>query len=367
MPGTWKVTTNHRHYSGAASFPMAHIGNRYVLLEKNGLSNSSRCLLKILPVRKLANSTSAAVCAELSIIVTELGLLHIIRSDNGPCYNSKEFQQFLQQYNITHQTSSPHHPRSNGFVERMVRVAKKLMDKAGKEGKLWTSGLYDYRVTPQSGSIASPLQLMTQCIPREKDLPQLPSTLGTQEMHQTQQELMKRQGNKPEKSYIELTPGTPVWVQHRQNATWEPAIVVNQCAPNSYWLMQENGTEQPKVYRHTRTMLKIRSTPTAVKQTGHMKDYLTEIRKSESRTPAIPNTVRDSVQLTLSRLDLPQAPFDSKSEDREEIAESLCINGTAPLEIPEENEGNTPYTPGSHKSTRKNFGKPASSFSDFYM
>ena len=96
MPGTWKVTTNHRHYSGAASFPMAHIGNRYVLLEKNGLSNSSRCLLKILPSEEIANSTSAVVFAELSMIVTELGLPHIIRSDNGLCYNSKEFQQFLQ-------------------------------------------------------------------------------------------------------------------------------------------------------------------------------------------------------------------------------------------------------------------------------
>ena len=105
-------------------------------------------------VRKLANSTSAAVCAELATIVTELGLPHIIRSDNGPCYNSKEFQQLLQCYNITHHTSSPHHPRSNGFVERMVGVARKLMDKAGKEGKPWISGLYEYRVIPQSSSIA---------------------------------------------------------------------------------------------------------------------------------------------------------------------------------------------------------------------
>ena len=55
----------------------------------------------------------------------------------------------------------------------MVGVAKKLMDKAGSEGKPWISGLYDYRVTPQSGSIASPLQLITQCTPGEKDLPQL--------------------------------------------------------------------------------------------------------------------------------------------------------------------------------------------------
>ena len=83
------------------------------------------------------------------------------------------------------------------------------------------------------------------------------------------------------------------------------------------WIIQENGTEQPKVYRQTRTMLKIRST-LAVKRTGHMKDYLTEIRKSESRAPAIPNVIKDSVhenslentspdpvQLTLPRFDLP--------------------------------------------------------------
>ena len=372
MPGTWKVTTSHRHYSGTAFFPMAHIGDRYVLLEKNGLSNSSRCLLKYIIVRKLPNSTSAAVCTELSVVVTELGLPHIIRSDNDLCYNSKEFQQFLQCYNITHQTSSPNHPRSNGFVERMVGVAKKLMDKAGKEGKLWILGPFDYRVTPQSGSIASPLQLLIQCTPREKNLPQLPSTLDTQEMYQTHQELIKRQGNRPEKSYIE-----PVWVQHRQNATWEPATVINQCAPNSYWIMQENGTEQPKVYRCTRTMLKIRSPPTEVDWTGHMKEWMTESRRSESNIPAIPNRVRDSVhensqenispdpmQLMLPRLDLPLAAFDS--EDREEIAESLCTDETA-LETPETNGQNTPYTPGSCKSTRKNFGKPASSFSDFYM
>ena len=132
-------------------------------------------------VRKLANS----VCAEIATIVTELGLPHIIRSDNGPCYNSKEFQQLLQYYNITHHTSSPHHPRSNGFIERMVGVAKKLMDKAGSEGKLWISGLHEYRVTPQSGSITSPLQLITQHTPWEKDLPQLPSNLGAQEMYET--------------------------------------------------------------------------------------------------------------------------------------------------------------------------------------
>ena len=104
---------------------------------------------------------------------------------------------------------------------------------------------------------------------------------------------------------------------------------------------------------------------------------MTDSRKSVSNIPAIPNTVTDSVhensqenvspdpvQLTLPRLDLPQAAFNS--EDREETAESLCTDETA-LETPETNGQNTPYTPGSRKSTRKNFGKSASSFSDFYM
>ena len=75
----------------------------------------------------------------------------------------------------------------------MVGVAKKLMDKAGKVGKQWISGLFDYRVTPQSGSIASPLQFLTQHTAREKNLPQLPSALGAPEMHQTCQELIKKE------------------------------------------------------------------------------------------------------------------------------------------------------------------------------
>ena len=140
----------------------------------------------------------------------------------------------------------PKSPKIYRFIERMVGVAKKLMDKARKQGKLWISGLFDYRVTPQSGSITSPLQLMTPHTPREKNLLQLPSALGAPEMHQTHQELIKTLGNKPERKYQELLPGTPVWVQHRQNATWEPATFVNQCASNSYWIMQEMVQNSPE-------------------------------------------------------------------------------------------------------------------------
>ena len=91
-------------------------------------------------VRKLLNSTSYAVYIELSMIVTEFCLPFIIRRDNTPCYSSKEFQEFLQHYYIVHQTSSPMHPKANRFIECMVGTAKKLMDKAGKEGNHGSQG-----------------------------------------------------------------------------------------------------------------------------------------------------------------------------------------------------------------------------------
>ena len=60
--------------------------------------------------------------------------------------------------------------------------------------------------------------------------------------------------------------------------------------------MQKNGTEQPKVYRRTRSMLKIRSTPTEAEQTGYTNSQSTEQEKAEFHTQAIPNRVRECVQ-----------------------------------------------------------------------
>ena len=197
-------------------------------------------------------------------------------------------------------------------------------------------------------------------------------------MYETHQELIRRQQNKLEKNYIELTPGTPVWVQHRQNTSWEPATDVNQCTTNSYWIMQENGTDQPKVYRRTRTMLKIRCTLTEVEQAGYRNSQLTESEKAEFHIPAIPNMTRnfvehnsaenisqDLVQPTVTTPDTQaSASFDFESEEREEIAD---VPASTPAPALERIEEQNTHTPGSRKSTRKKFGKPASSFSDFYM
>ena len=256
------------------------------------------------------------------------------------------------------------------------------MDKAGSEGKPWISGLYEYRVTPQSGSIASPLQLLTQRTPREKDLPQLPSTLGAQEMHDTRQEIIRRQPSRPERHYPELTPGMAVWVQHRQSASWEPAIVASQINPNSYWIMQENGDGQPKLYKRTRSMLKIRCTE--VRRSSFEYNQSTENHKAKFPSPFTYTDERNSVRhdsvnevsndlVNQTKSSVSDSVFSEKKEENADIAEG--VEGTpaeepAPVPAPAPATAPSlelPRTPEARRSTRKNLGRPASAYSDFYM
>ena len=117
LPGVWKISATHSNHPGTTPlFPWHTLATDLFYWKRMDFLMVADVFSKYILVRKLPNSTSAAMCIELSMIITELGLPHIIRSDNVPCYNSKEFQQFLQCYSIIHQTSSPNHPRSNGFV-----------------------------------------------------------------------------------------------------------------------------------------------------------------------------------------------------------------------------------------------------------
>ena len=130
-----------------------------------------------LVVRKLPNSSTHTVIKELGLIFTELGRPFILRSDNGPCYASREFHNFLSFYQVNHITSSPHYPQSNRFTEALVGTAKKLMEKSVKDGKPWNYGLMQYRTKPTSFSLPSPLEMLTGRKPCST-LQQLPSAIG---------------------------------------------------------------------------------------------------------------------------------------------------------------------------------------------
>ena len=81
---------------------------------------------KFLFVRRLpAKCTSAAVILQLKQIFSEQGIPQIVRTDNGPQFSSKEFSEISSVYGFKHVTSSPHYPRSNGFIESQVKIVKR--------------------------------------------------------------------------------------------------------------------------------------------------------------------------------------------------------------------------------------------------
>ena len=96
-------------------------------------------------------STSSHVTIELlRSLFAQFGLPETIVSDNGSCFVSEEFQQFLKSNGIKQITSAPYHPSSNGLAERAVQIVKKGLKKT-TEGSMKSriaKVLFAYRNTP---------------------------------------------------------------------------------------------------------------------------------------------------------------------------------------------------------------------------
>ena len=164
----------------------------------------------------------------------------MLRSDNGLCYSSREFQQFIEFYQVHHTTSSPHHPQGNGITEALVGILKKLMEKSIKYGKPWNYGLIQYHVKPISSTIPSPFEALTDRKQRTS-LAQIPLTIGKSvESSRICQQLINHQqpSSTSSSSYsMELEPGQSVFIKEVHGNVLKTGTM-NQPAkePDSYWV-----------------------------------------------------------------------------------------------------------------------------------
>ena len=107
-------------------------------------------------VCKLTSTTSNAVIQAMKNCFSHHGIPLIVRSDNGPQFDSEEFEKFSANYNFEHSSSSPRYLQSNGFVERGVKTVKNLLKKS--QDPYLT--LLNYRATPLSWCGRSPTELL---------------------------------------------------------------------------------------------------------------------------------------------------------------------------------------------------------------
>lgn len=79
-------------------------------------------------------TTSPWCIKQLRNLFCNFGFPEVLVSDNGPQFTSKIFKDFLESNGVTHRTSAPFHPSTNGQAERNVQTIKKLLKCMQEEG-----------------------------------------------------------------------------------------------------------------------------------------------------------------------------------------------------------------------------------------
>uniref|UniRef100_A0A224Z019 Gypsy-11 cq-i n=1 Tax=Rhipicephalus zambeziensis TaxID=60191 RepID=A0A224Z019_9ACAR len=196
------------------------------------------------------NVTSEVIIEFLSSIFSREGFPDAIVTDNGPQFQSLQFETFLSQRCIQHLNSSVFYPQSNGQIERFNRVLKEHIQISQLEQRplkqVLTECLASYRFSPQSTTGVSPAQLLHGRQPRVAldivSLPRSTTALSPEQLRNrvsSHQLAMKhyvdnRRGAKPSK--VRVGDVVKVRVPGKRPKYRGPYRVLQQVSPTSFRL-----------------------------------------------------------------------------------------------------------------------------------
>ena len=236
-------------------------------------------------IRLLNTETSSAVIMKLKEIFGEHGIPNILFSDGGPCYSSREFTDFCNNWGFKHVMSSPHYPQSNGFIERTIQTVKQVLKKAKVTSVDPELALQCIRSTPINNQIGSPANLLYGRTIRS-NLP-----LRTSGQEDTLSALKQRQEdqryyyNRSAKDRPEMQIGQTVGLQDPKTLKWMPGRIVDKCdEPRSYIVQTPNGSR----LRRNQRFLKDLATPRSLDQTPASPQPASPQSEESERLPQIP-------------------------------------------------------------------------------
>ena len=206
---------------------------------------------KWMEVCSVNSATTANTINTLRQIFSVHGLPEVIVSDNGTCFTSFEFQQFMKYNGIIHITTAPYHAASNGLAERGVQIFKNGIRKVSGgslESKL-ARFLFRYRITPQSTTGVSPAELlMGRKLRSHFDL-LFPNVKSRVVIKQEQQ---KDYHDTHAKMRI-LNPGDLVYIYNfSYGERWIPGTILEKTGPVSYKIQLLDGRITRRHQDHVR-------------------------------------------------------------------------------------------------------------------
>ena len=162
------------------------------------------------PEVEIINSTSAkTVIPKLDNIFSRQGVPCVLKTDNGPPFNSSEFEQFANYLGFKHRKVTPYWPKANGEAERFMRTLEKSIRTAHIENKNRKQALYEflrqYRATPHSTTNISPAEALNNRklkipLPSVVELPQQKTHDPLRQRDLAKKEKMKEDADKRQHS-----------------------------------------------------------------------------------------------------------------------------------------------------------------------
>ena len=235
-------------------------------------------------IDRLSNKKSSEVIYNLKKQFSRNGLVSVLFSDNGPPFNSAEFEDFARKYEFEHRTSSPYFPQSNGKIERCIKSIKNILTKAKEDNRDPFLALLDFRNTPTQHFEESPAQRFfgrptRTLLPIKDSLFPVPGRSkninSTKRAQQTQAFYYNRSAHtKPQ-----LNLNQTVRIKLNSESDWVKGQVVEILPFRSYNVKTENG----RIYRRNRRHIRFSNEPP-------VEDYNTD---DADDSPPYPSSPRD--------------------------------------------------------------------------
>ena len=178
------------------------------------------------PVVNIIHSTSnKTVIPHLDRIFAQFGIPCLVRTDNGPPFNSREFRLFAEYLGFTHRRDTPRWPQANGEVERLMRTLGKAIKTAKIQHGSWKQALFQflriYRATSHATTGESPAKLMFGRPIRTILLERPPTTTqdaGTRKRDEKRKQKIKKAADRGKHNVPQLAHGDKVIIrQERRN------------------------------------------------------------------------------------------------------------------------------------------------------
>ena len=163
-------------------------------------------------------------------------------TDNGSCFTSSEFTEFLRKNHIRHFKTAPYHPSSNGLAERVVQTFKIGMKKQ-LTGTIQTKllcFLFHYRLSTHATTGVAPAELILKQRPRSHlDLivPSLKDRVSQQQHRQKSQHDRTTQQRTFQQNDSVMVRG----FNKGPKGNWLPGTVVSTSGEHSYNIKLSDG------------------------------------------------------------------------------------------------------------------------------